>query len=69
VSSSVQPGAKSCEVAGWCPTEHDSDRLEDNVIRNALNYTIFIKNDVEFKRFKKKQYLNELTTHTTVFHI
>ena len=27
---------------------------EDNMIRNVLNYTIFIKNDVEFKKFNKK---------------
>lgn len=25
------------------------------MIRNTLNYTIFIKNDIEFKKFKKKQ--------------
>ena len=28
---------------------------EDNLIRNSLNHTIFIKNDIEFKKFKIKQ--------------
>jgi hypothetical protein len=29
-----------------------------NLIQNTRNYTIFIKNDVEFRKFKKKEYIN-----------
>ncbi|RNA25786.1 P2X purinoceptor 7 [Brachionus plicatilis] len=42
-------------IKAWCPTEHEDSRNEDHLIRNVLNYTIFIKNDVEFKKFNKKQ--------------
>jgi hypothetical protein len=31
-------------------------RHEDNIIRNVLNYTIFIKNDIDFKKLNKKEY-------------
>ena len=30
-------------------------RKEDNIIRNTNTYTIFIKNDIEFKKFSKKE--------------
>ena len=30
-----------------------------NVIQNTRNYTIFIKNDVEFRKFKKKEYIKK----------
>ena len=43
------------KIKAWCPSEHDNDRKEDTLIRNILNYTIFIKNDIEFKKFRKKQ--------------
>ena len=32
-----------------------SNRKDDNIVRNVLNYTIFIKNDIEFKKFHKKE--------------
>ncbi|CAF1346270.1 unnamed protein product [Adineta ricciae] len=39
-----------CEIEGWCPVENDTDVPEP--IRDALNFTIFIKNFIEFPRFK-----------------
>lgn len=32
-------------------------RFEDTQIRNVLNYTIFIKNDIEFKKFHRRRYI------------
>ena len=55
VNSSMTPGVRVCEVNAWCPTEHDSERNEDNLIRNTLNFTIFIKNEIEFKTYGKKE--------------
>lgn len=55
IQSSVRPDLKVCEIKAWCPAEHDNDRFEDNVVRNVLNYTIFVKNNIEFKLFNKKQ--------------
>jgi hypothetical protein len=40
---------------GWCPIEYDGDDGYDNVIRNVFNYTIFIKNDVDFFKLNKKE--------------
>lgn len=39
-----------CELEGWCPVENDL--VIPNPIRDALNFTIFIKNFIEFPRFK-----------------
>lgn len=39
-----------CELEGWCPVEDDKDI--PNPIRDALNFTIFVKNFIEFPRFK-----------------
>ncbi len=39
-----------CELEGWCPVENDRDVPKP--IRDALNFTIFIKNFIEFPRFK-----------------
>lgn len=55
IRSPVKPQLKVCEIKAWCPAEHDNDRYEDNVVRNVLNYTIFIKNNIEFKLFNIKQ--------------
>ncbi|CAF4785494.1 unnamed protein product, partial [Rotaria socialis] len=35
-----------CELEGWCPVENDRDI--PNPIRDALNFTIFVKNFIEF---------------------
>lgn len=39
-----------CELEGWCPVENDRDIPKP--IRDALNFTIFIKNFIEFPRFQ-----------------
>ncbi|CAF4149919.1 unnamed protein product [Rotaria magnacalcarata] len=39
-----------CELEGWCPVEND--RNIPFPIRDALNFTIFVKNFIEFPRFK-----------------
>ena len=39
-----------CELEGWCPVENDRDVPEP--ISDALNFTIFVKNFIEFPRFK-----------------
>jgi len=39
-----------CELEGWCPVENDRDIPEP--INDTLNFTIFVKNFIEFPRFK-----------------
>lgn len=39
-----------CELEGWCPVENDRNIPEP--IFDALNFTIFVKNFIEFPRFK-----------------
>jgi len=48
--SSSQSIIGLCELEGWCPVENDADIPEP--IRDALNFTIFVKNFIEFPRFK-----------------
>ncbi|CAF0928545.1 unnamed protein product [Brachionus calyciflorus] len=54
------------KIFSWCPVEDENDRNEDQLIRNVLNFTIFIKNDIEFKKFKKKL-RNVLPYHTNSY--
>ena len=42
-------GIGLCELEGWCPVENDRD--VPRPIRDALNFTIFVKNFIEFPRF------------------
>ncbi|CAF1079509.1 unnamed protein product [Rotaria sordida] len=48
-----------CEMEGWCPVENDL--VVPQPIMDALNYTIFLKNFVEFTRFRvlRTNILNE----------
>ncbi|CAF1579734.1 unnamed protein product, partial [Didymodactylos carnosus] len=39
-----------CEIEGWCPVEDDLAQRE--LIEGVLNFTIFLKNFVEFPGFK-----------------
>ncbi|CAF2379152.1 unnamed protein product [Rotaria sp. Silwood2] len=41
-----------CEIQGWCPVE--DDHQETTSINEVLNFTIFIKNFVEFPAFNVK---------------
>jgi hypothetical protein len=45
-----QPIIGRCELEGWCPVENDQDIPKP--INDALNFTIFVKNFIEFPRFK-----------------
>ncbi|CAF4304206.1 unnamed protein product [Rotaria sp. Silwood2] len=45
-----QPTIGRCELEGWCPVENDLNIPKP--IRDALNFTIFVKNFIEFPRFK-----------------
>jgi hypothetical protein len=39
-----------CELEGWCPVENDRDIPKP--INDTLSFTIFVKNFIEFPRFK-----------------
>lgn len=45
-----------CEVYAWCPTENDRLPIKGKaVLQNAQNYTVLIKNSIEFPRYKVKR--------------
>ncbi|CAF1510327.1 unnamed protein product, partial [Didymodactylos carnosus] len=48
-----------CEIEGWCPVEDKTNRVIDQV----LNFTIFIKNFVEFPTFNvvTKNFVDDMT--------
>lgn len=48
-TSQINPSGR-CELEGWCPVEND--RNIPKPIMDALNFTIFVKNFIEFPRFK-----------------
>jgi hypothetical protein len=58
-----------CELEGWCPVENDGHI--PNPIYDALNFTIFINNFIEFPRFRVEKtnihgyvnYLKECNFH------
>jgi hypothetical protein len=50
LNNSSKPLSGRCELEGWCPVENDRDI--PNPILDALNFTIFIKNFIEFPRFR-----------------
>uniref|UniRef100_A0A2K5HZM4 P2X purinoceptor n=1 Tax=Colobus angolensis palliatus TaxID=336983 RepID=A0A2K5HZM4_COLAP len=43
---------KTCEIFGWCPVEVDDDIPRPALLREAENFTLFIKNSISFPRFK-----------------
>ena len=47
-----------CEIEGWCPVENDFDMPEPML--DSLNFTIFVKNFIEFTRFN--------ISRTNIFH-
>jgi P2X purinoceptor 4 len=48
-----------CEMEGWCPAENDY--VKPQPIMDALNYTLYVNNFVEFTRFNisRRNVLNE----------
>uniref|UniRef100_A0A1I8JAE7 ATP receptor n=1 Tax=Macrostomum lignano TaxID=282301 RepID=A0A1I8JAE7_9PLAT len=54
VNSTQRPGVRACEVLAWCPVE--VDRLPAaSLLPNVANFTVLIKNSIEFPKFKVKR--------------
>ena len=48
-------GSGVCEIYGWCPPENDTIIIDYNLeerFQMLSNYTVYIKNDIEFARFR-----------------
>uniref|UniRef100_A0A672MCH7 P2X purinoceptor n=1 Tax=Sinocyclocheilus grahami TaxID=75366 RepID=A0A672MCH7_SINGR len=43
---------KTCEVLGWCPMEKKDDPPNPALLADAENFTIFIKNNIQFAKFE-----------------
>ncbi|KAF4103991.1 hypothetical protein G5714_014978 [Onychostoma macrolepis] len=41
----------TCEIYGWCPTEQRRDPDPANVVREAENFTLYIRNFIRFSQF------------------
>jgi len=46
---------KTCEIFGWCPLEKDKVKSRTPVLKGAKNFTVFIKNNIEFPKFGVKR--------------
>uniref|UniRef100_A0A8C6Q6P5 P2X purinoceptor n=1 Tax=Nothobranchius furzeri TaxID=105023 RepID=A0A8C6Q6P5_NOTFU len=64
VNTEIQPGqmtgvcvnaTKTCEVLTWCPVEDDTYIPDPPLLISAENYTLFIKNSVNFPLFGVKR--------------
>ena len=55
IKSSLLNTTKVCEVFAWCPVENSIENI-NNMIGGILNYTIFVRNNIEFEKFDKKEY-------------
>ncbi|RUS81419.1 hypothetical protein EGW08_010803 [Elysia chlorotica] len=46
-------GTKVCQIYGWCPVENVDvlKSLKEPVLQDAGNFTVFIKNNIEFPKF------------------
>jgi hypothetical protein len=43
-------------ISSWCPVERENYIVDTiNIIQNVGNFSIFIKNDVQFSLFGKKE--------------
>lgn len=43
---------QTCEIFGWCPVEVDDNVPRPALLREAENFTLFIKNSISFPRFR-----------------
>ncbi|XP_059179557.1 P2X purinoceptor 4-like isoform X2 [Physella acuta] len=45
---------KTCEIFGWCPVENPAlyKNLTEPILAGSQNFTVFIKNNIEFPKFK-----------------
>ncbi|VDN17931.1 unnamed protein product [Dibothriocephalus latus] len=50
-------GSGVCELYAWCPLENDTHVLKDGqrTLEFIRNYTVYIKNDIEFPKFKVRR--------------
>ncbi|KAL4609575.1 P2X purinoceptor 4 isoform X2 [Arapaima gigas] len=55
---------RTCEVFAWCPVETDSEPPNPPVLASAENFTVLIKNSVQYSKFKfsKRNILPEINT-------
>ncbi|CAF0933680.1 unnamed protein product [Didymodactylos carnosus] len=55
-----------CQLEGWCPVENDS--VQPSPIKDASHFTIFVKNFIEFPRFKVKRKNTVNTAKSCIHH-
>lgn len=55
IDSTQEPGQKVCEIYAWCPVEVDRLPWKDKPMIDPTNFTVLIKNNVEFPKFKVKR--------------
>ncbi|KAL3856151.1 hypothetical protein ACJMK2_010939, partial [Sinanodonta woodiana] len=55
INSTRQNNTKVCEVFAWCETEVEKDPPNPPVLSESSNFTVFIKNNVEFPKFGVKR--------------
>ncbi|KAK7088034.1 P2X purinoceptor 4-like isoform X1 [Littorina saxatilis] len=53
IDSTVDPGAKVCEIYAWCPVERadNTTQAPTPALLGSENFTVFIKNNIEFPKF------------------
>ena len=51
VPSAADPEVKVCEIEGWCPVEIDTLPTKGVLIDEAVNFTLFIRSTMEFKKY------------------
>uniref|UniRef100_A0A5K3FK95 ATP receptor n=1 Tax=Mesocestoides corti TaxID=53468 RepID=A0A5K3FK95_MESCO len=54
VASTRKANLSVCEIYGWCPTEYDV-LPKDFILANAPNFTVMLKNSIEFPRYHIKR--------------
>uniref|UniRef100_A0A914V0W2 ATP receptor n=1 Tax=Plectus sambesii TaxID=2011161 RepID=A0A914V0W2_9BILA len=43
----------TCEIEAWCPVEYDSTEFKGPLLREAENFTLLVKNFIQFPKFGK----------------
>ncbi|VUZ42135.1 unnamed protein product [Hymenolepis diminuta] len=54
IPSTRKANLSVCEIYGWCPTENDV-LPDDFILQNAPNFTVLLKNSIEFPRYHVKR--------------
>ncbi len=60
VNSSSDASVRVCEIRGWCPVEVDQLPSDGVLLDEAVNFTLFVRNTVQFSKFdfEKRNVLN-----------